>query len=248
MNDLRTALIVLGAVFLVVLLLWERRRASRRARAMPLPEQTATVSQTIRPRRLEPSIEDFTPRDDEHPEALEVPTIHPMDPVRVDVMREVAVDIPSAAQPPAIRWPPAQTERVLSLRLVKANGEALNGRSLRQALESAGMIHGPQRIYHLVDAQGAVRASAANLVRPGSFDPAQMDAQEFRGVSLFSILPGPVAAVQMFDALVQLARSVAGRTGAVVQDEHGALLEGQRLAQLRNSLQGRGPATGDSTP
>jgi FtsZ-interacting cell division protein ZipA len=248
MNDLRTALIVLGAVFLVVLLLWERRRASRRARAMPLPEQTTPAATTMRPRRLEPSIEDFTPRDDEDAEALEVPTIHPVDPVRVEVMKGAAVDIPSAAQPPAIRWPPPQTERVLSLRLVKANGEALNGRALRQALEAAGMVHGPQRIYHLVDAQGAVRASAANLVRPGSLDPAQMDAQEFRGVSVFSILPGPVAAVQMFDALVQLARAVASRTGAVVQDEHGALLEGQRLAQLRSSLQGRGPATGDSTP
>jgi len=125
---------------------------------------------------------------------------------------------------------------VLTVRLVRADGQALAGRELRLALEAAGMVHGPQRIYHRVDAEGSVRASAANLVRPGSLDPDQMDAQEFRGLSLFAILPGPVPAMQMLDDLLQLARTVAGRVGAVVQDEQGALLEGERLARLKRSL------------
>jgi len=73
-------------------------------------------------------------------------------------------------------------------------------------------------------------------VRPGSFDPVQMDAQEFRGLSLFSILPGPVAALRMLDDLLELAQRIAGRVDAVVQDEQGAQLAGDRLAQLRRSL------------
>lgn len=259
MNELRVALIVLGAVFLAVLLLWERRRSARRSRPAPAPEisqplSAPAVASSARNRRLEPSIGDFSPGEAELPESLEVPTIHPVDPVRVEVMREVAVDVPGAAaaaaariEPspmqvdaspaaPVIRWPPPQTERVLTVRVVRADGHALPGRALRLALESLGLVHGPQRIYHLVDADGAVRASAANLVRPGSFDPAQMDAQEFRGLSLFCILPGPVAAQRMLDDLLELAHAVAGRVDAVVQDEQGAALVGDRLAQLRRSL------------
>jgi FtsZ-interacting cell division protein ZipA len=267
MSELRVALIVLGAVFLAVLLLWERRRSARRARPAPPPEISQPVhapaaAPSARNRRLEPSIGDFSPGDAELPESLEVPTIHPVDPVRVEVMREVAVDVPGAAAaaaaaaasiepPPAqaeaiaatpvIRWPPPQTERVLTVRVVRADALALPGRALRLAMESSGMVHGPQRIYHLVDVDGAVRASAANLVRPGSFDPAQMDAQEFRGLSLFCILPGPVASQRMLDDLLELAHAIAGRVDAVVQDEQGAVLAGERLAQLRQSLK---PAAG----
>ncbi|HMA11448.1 MAG TPA: cell division protein ZipA C-terminal FtsZ-binding domain-containing protein [Steroidobacteraceae bacterium] len=265
MSELRVALIVLGAVFLAVLLLWERRRASRQARPAPPPELSATSPAPVPPRtrRMEPSIEDFSPGEAELPGSLDVPTIHPVEPVRVEVMREVAVDVPAAAaaaridapaaraEPapgdmafpatPVIRWPPPRTERVLTVRLVRADGQALAGRALRLALEAAGMVHGPQRIYHRVDVEGVVRASAANLVRPGSLDPSQMDAQEFRGLSLFAILPGPVPAMQMLDDLLQLARTVAGRVGAVVQDEQGALLEGERLARLKGSL---APPTG----
>ena len=174
-----------------------------------------------------------------------MPTIHPVESLRVDVARESAVDVPAAAnripEPAAatagIQWPPPRTERVLSLRIVSAGGEALAGRALRQALESLGMVHGPQRIFHLVDETGAVRASAANLVRPGNLEPAQMDTQEFRGVSLFCILPGPVPPAQMLDNLVQLAREVAGRTNAVVQDEQGAALNAEKLTQMRRSVQ-----------
>jgi len=265
MTELRVALIVLGAVFVAALLLWERRRSAHKVRAVP-PQETTHPAQAAAPRsrRVEPSIDDFSPGDTQLPESLDVPTIHPVEPVRVEVAREVAVDIPGAAanpppappQPqepaavalpatPIIRWPPPQTERVLSVRLVRADGQALPGRALRLALESAGMVHGPQRIFHRVDAEGCVRASAANLVRPGSLDPALMDAQEFRGLSLFCILPGPVAALRMFDDLLDLAQAVAGRTGAVVQDEQGAVLAGERLAQLRRSLT---PAPRDGTP
>jgi cell division protein ZipA len=280
MTELRVALIVLGAVFLAALLLWERRRSARRVRPMP-PEHAApastpppVVSLSGRGRR-EPSIGDFSAGESDLPESLEVPTIHPVEPVRIEVMREVAVDVPSAAAPvkleasagaievdlaedeglpeaataaeaaPVIRWPPPRTDRVLTMRVVRADGQAILGRALRHALESAGMVHGPQRIYHRVDDDGAVRASAANLVRPGSLDPALMDAQEFRGLSLFAILPGPVEATRMLDDLVELARAIAGRVGAVVQDEQGALLAGERLAQLKRSLE---PPARDGTP
>jgi hypothetical protein len=40
----------------------------------------------------------------------------------------------------------------------------------------------------------------------------------------------------MLDDLLELGHTVAGRVGAVVQDEQGMVLAGERLAQLRRSL------------
>jgi hypothetical protein len=152
----------------------------------------------------------------------------------------------AAAHPPvAIRWPPAQADRVLTLRVVKPAGETLHGRTLRIALEGAGLVSGPQKIFHRADVSGAVIVSAAHLVQPGVLDPAQMDATEYRGLSLFSVLPGPLPPVRMLEELVATARSVAHRLGAIVQDEKGADLDGPRLMALRQSLE-EGAAGGAS--
>lgn len=213
----------------------------------------------------------FAPRRDE---ALEVPSILTDEvlPEVVPVAAGAAVDVPAAArgatgesiapptlheapvhsgatsarlrQPVPIRWPPSLSEQVLTLRLVKQDGGLLPGRGLRIALESAGLVHGPQSIYHRADADGTVILSAANLVRPGTLDPEHMDAQEFRGLSLFSVLPGPLPPLRMLEELVATARSVAHRLGAVVQDERGADLDGQRLLQLRQSLPDAGQQGG----
>jgi cell division protein ZipA len=244
---------------------WRRaRRAPGRARLKDATVADITLH-TERPHRIEPGLGDvagvFAPR---HDETLEVPSIPMVDvPQDVPVVAGAAVDVPAAARgasgeaivpavQPApshgsgtaarlkqlvpVRWPPPHSERVLTLRLVRQDGAALPGRSLRVALETAGLVSGPQTIYHRADGEGAVIVSAANLVRPGTLDPQQMDAQEFRGLSLFSVLPGPLPPVRMLEELVATARSMAHRLGAVVQDEQGADLDGQRLLQLRQSL------------
>jgi FtsZ-interacting cell division protein ZipA len=292
MDDLRTALIVLGAVFIAGLALWERRRAARRARSTLLADPPAAVpaGALTASRRVEPGIGELSvPGPGAKLETLEVPVMLPTEPLRVDVSTESAVDVPAAvrheppksepgrreperraataappaaAEPPveavetvepgtrrpAIRWPPATTERVLSLRVVRTGGEAMPGRALREALEDAGLRHGPQRIYHLVDGDGNVLVSVANLVRPGSLVPGEMDTQVFRGLSLFTILPGAQSPPQMLEGLVRIARGIAARNGAVVQDEQGASLDAERLTQLRRSVQAYADAAGNGAP
>jgi hypothetical protein len=147
-----------------------------------------------------------------------------------------AAEIRAAKGPVEIRWPPERADRVLMLRLTSAQGALLPGRAVRLALEQAGLVHGPQRIYHRVADDGSVLVSAANMLRPGDLDPAVMDEQQFRGLSLFSVLPGAMSPVRMLEELVAVARAVAWRLGAVVQDEHGEELDGERLVKLRQSL------------
>ncbi|HWL61631.1 MAG TPA: cell division protein ZipA C-terminal FtsZ-binding domain-containing protein [Steroidobacteraceae bacterium] len=143
---------------------------------------------------------------------------------------------PAAAARREIRWPPERADRVLTLRLVSSRGALLAGREVRLALEQASLVPGPQKIYHLTDADGAVLVSAANMLRPGDLDPLKVDEEQLRGLSLFSVLPGPLPAVRMLEELVAVARAVSWRLGASVQDEHGAELEGDVLLRLRQSL------------
>jgi FtsZ-interacting cell division protein ZipA len=242
MYELRWALLLLGAVFLAGLALWEWRRprhGSGKDPALHVPMPAATDFT----RRVEPRMDDFETLDTDPDPRVEVPTIHAFEPVRVEVSSERAVDVPAAAMREtspdvAIQWPPDHAGRVLSLRVVMTDGSPLPGRPLRAALEAAGLRHGPQQIFHQVATDGRVLASVANLVRPGRLDPHEMDAQSFRGLNLFSVLPGPLPDERMFEGLVSLARGLAARLGAAVQDEHGLSLDSERLTQLRRSLQG----------
>lgn len=277
MEDLRWALLVLGAVFVVALGIWELRRSRRREGAnRPQPEPAPThepprLSVESTGMRREPRIADFVPDGDPpvitarpapaplelsdeddpllqpprhateaapEPEAAPAPAATT---VKVSIATEQAVDVPGATTVVAddhrpIRWPPDELpDRVLGLRVIARSG-AFAGKSVRQALLAAGLRHGPQQIFHKTDLDGHVLASVANLVRPGSLLPDQMDAQELRGLSLFAVIPGPRPGPQMLEGLVQLARMLAGRLGGTVQDEHGQELDAERLTQLRRAV------------
>jgi FtsZ-interacting cell division protein ZipA len=252
MPELRWALLVLGAIFLAGLALWEWRRPRQDARGIAAPD-TQPSAPFDRLRRVEPSMGEFVAAVGPPPEMpMELPAMHAEPTMKVQVLMESAVDTPSAAhvepgiRPTVpIRWPPRGAKRVLTLRVVGRTGATLPGRALRTGLEASGLQHGPQDIYHLVTSEGEVLVSAANLVRPGSFDPIAMDAQEFRGVSLFCVLPGPEPGSEMVEGLVLVARGLAERLGAVVQDDVGLALTAERLTQLRRSVQEEPAASGD---
>jgi FtsZ-interacting cell division protein ZipA len=78
-----------------------------------------------------------------------------------------------------------------------------------------------------------VIASAANLMRPGTFAPASMDGQHFHGVHLFCVLPGPLPAGRAVDELIALARDLAQRLSGIVLDEVGQPLDEERAAVVR---------------
>jgi ZipA-like protein with FtsZ-binding domain len=155
-----------------------------------------------------------------------------------DVPTEAAVKPPPAptAQrtgPPEPNWPPEDQRRIVSLRVVPRPPARFNGRSLRLAFESAGLEFGAFDIYHLVDESGEVVASAANLMRPGTFDPAGMDGSYFHGVHLFCVLPGPLPAGRAVDELVALSRDLAQRISGMVLDAVGQPLDEERVAAVR---------------
>ena len=160
----------------------------------------------------------------------------------ISAVRTIEFDT-SAAEGPKLSlvWPAENERRIVTLRVMPRVEPRFQGRNLRQAFASAGFWHGPLDIYHLPDAEGRVILSAAALAQPGTFDPSIMDSQRFSGLNLFAVTPGPLPERETFDELVHAARALAERLDGKMTDQHGEELTPQRIARLRQSLEG--PAT-----
>ncbi len=153
-----------------------------------------------------------------------------LSPVRV--VEEVPVHGPNLV----LSWPKEGERRIVTLRVIPKKEPRFAGRALRQAFAGAGFWHGPLDIYHLPQEDGRVLVSAAALAQPGTFDPSIMDSQRFSGLNLFSVLPGVLSEREIFDELVNAARSLAERLEGAITDQHGEELTAQRISRLRQSL------------
>jgi FtsZ-interacting cell division protein ZipA len=233
MSQLRWILLTLGALFIVGLAWWELRR----------PRQA--------------------PRDGaEHREpSAALPQIRAREPVRdLPIMHIgnqpelVAVDVPPApilATPlpaePIVEWPPEQTRRILTLRILAAR-ERFAGRTLRQALSAQGFMHGRLSIFHKAGSDSRAILSAASLTQPGDFDLATMDTQRYGGLNIFAVLPGPLPAAAAFEELLASARQLNERLQGTLQDERGDALTAARIAIMRAELAGQETPPADASP
>ena len=145
----------------------------------------------------------------------------PLEPVPTDAMER--------------RTAEASRQRIVALRLVAANG-TWDGASLRAALEAEVLRFGPYAIFHREREDGKSLLYVASMMEPGSFDLARMDEQDFPGVSLFGIVPGPLDAPSTFDLVLTVGRGLASRLSGQLQDEQGSTLTSQRILNLREEL------------
>lgn len=178
-------------------------------------------------------VEDAGEQDDHH-RAPWVST-QPLDRDEVAPMR---LDDPPEAPPSdpmERRTAEASQQRIVALRLV-ASGRDWGGASLRAALEAEDLHHGPYSIYHREREDGKSLLYVASMMEPGSFDLGSMDEQEFSGISLFGIVPGPLDAPSTFDLVLTVGRALAERLAGQLQDEQGSTLTSQRILNLREEL------------
>jgi len=130
---------------------------------------------------------------------------------------------------------PARRQRIVALRLI-AHSERWAGRQLVEALEAEGLTYGKYSIFHRERDDGKTIFYVASMVEPGSFDLASVDALDFPGVSIFSVIPGPVDAPTTFDMMLSTARRLSERLKGHLQDEQGSTLTAQRILNLREEL------------
>jgi cell division protein ZipA len=151
----------------------------------------------------------------------------------------------AALEPPAANV--SEQQKIVSLRVCAVGDERWSGRDLMSALEGHGLAYGRYQVYHRKHADGQSIFYVASLIEPGTFDAAQMPDEEFRGVSMFAVLPGPLEPLQAVDALLATARELARELSGTVQDAKGMPFSPQRIAALREDVArfrpaARGPA------
>lgn len=132
-------------------------------------------------------------------------------------------------------------ERIVTLFVVAREGGHFNGPDLVVAAEKAGLEFGDMGIYHrLVDGKRELGPifSVANMLKPGNFDLAQLDALHTPGVSFFMTLPAPIPALDAWDAMLPTAQRLAELLDGQVLDEERNALGRQGIAHIRDQLRG----------
>ncbi len=139
----------------------------------------------------------------------------------------------------AVAPPPrnaAELQRIVTIRVCNLGEARWSGAQLMAALELHGLAFGRYQVFHRKHADGRSLFCVASLIEPGTFDIAAMAEQEFRGVTLFAVLPGPIPPLETMDELLGTARGLAEELSGMVQDAKGIPLSPQRAAALREDV------------
>lgn len=143
---------------------------------------------------------------------------------------------PRPAAPPIEERKPAPPQKIVAIRVAAPPPSTFEGGALRAAIVAEGFEFGRYEIFHRLDASGRPLCSLASLREPGTFDPDAMGGVEYRGVAMFTVLPGPLPPQHALDELIGAARLLAERLGGILQDDRGAALSLQRIGHLREEV------------
>lgn len=132
-----------------------------------------------------------------------------------------------------------QVDRIVTLFVMAEEGSTFNGADVVVAAEKTGLEFGDMSVFHrLVESRvdkGPV-FSMANLLKPGSFDMQQVHKLETPGLSLFMTLPGPLTALDAWDAMLPTAQRLAELLNGLVLDEERNAIGRQRIQFMRDEL------------
>jgi cell division protein ZipA len=167
------------------------------------------------------------------------------EPFTADAAPAAAVaDEPAAAAEHSDRFaamaPPApnsaELQRIVTIRVCAIGDARWSGAQLLAAFELHGLAFGRYQVFHRNHVDGRSLFCVASLIEPGTFDSAAMADQEFRGVTLFAVLPGPIAPLETVDELFATARALAQELSGMAQDAKGIPLSPQRAAAMREDV------------
>jgi len=148
-----------------------------------------------------------------------------------------AANRPSVECVPADRAPNgSERQRIVTIRVCAVGDQQWSGADLSTILGNYGLAHGRYKVFHRKHSDGRTLFCAASLVEPGTFDPATMPTDQFRGLTLFAVLPGPAEPLETLDTLIATAVDLADALQGVVQDSSGAPLSAQRAEALREDV------------
>ncbi len=227
MDDLRLILVLIGLAVLVAIYLVGRNRGSRRESELPVLEEAVHIPGSAV--RAEADLEPFSadrdaPVGEEQLDAVsglrardEAPLELPDEPLKGDA---------------AI---PAREPEVVAVTVMTTRGP-FNGEAILAQLEALGARHGRMDIFHCYGAGASGLEplySVANVVEPGTFDPAAMAILQTPGLALFAQVNHAEERTEVVDRLLAAAHRLADALGGEVCDAARQPLDEGKTERLR---------------
>ena len=216
------------------------RRSSRRDAADVISARD-DESLTLPPVYIDPPVADTAVESVPASAAtMRVPVLSMQDPNKTIPMKVDAV-LPSASNVEAVNQsvtapqPAKPTGQRLLIALRLAMSEGVSGEHLLAMFQAERLQHGKFNIFHRLHNDETV-FSVASMTEPGSFDLVTMPTQQYPGISLFALLPGPVSGPEAFEMMMSCAQRLAQLTSGTVQDENGVLLLESGIERLREKV------------
>lgn len=238
-NELRIIIAIVGVVIFALIWLFGKPKRPKQGRRNPVMRENESGE------RIEPTFGDASIDGGNLDEAIGTAQGELNIDFATDELEKLgsaiaAKRVPAEPSKPLRGVRPEQPiERIVTLFVASRAGEMMHGPNLVVAAEKAGLTFGDMGIFHrLISGKSEVGPifSMANMVKPGNFDMRHIEELHTPGVSFFMTLPGPLPALDAWDAMLPTAQRLAELLNANVLDEERNALGRQRVAHLRDEL------------
>jgi cell division protein ZipA len=229
-STLRWILIGVGIIVIASIFLFGNPEKRRKPKASRREKRRARNLKAAATPRREPTLDGTAaPAEDPGEEG---------EPVNQGELDIGAVKEPAPSQPPRPRKPAGPPpDMIVSLFLLARDNHVINGAELLQATVSTGMEFGDMGIFHrLPEGSEQPVFSLANAAKPGYFERDAWNTFETSGVALFMTLPGPVYALDAWEAMLATARRIGEILNAELLDGDRSPFTRQREAQIREEM------------
>lgn len=248
-NTLRIIIAAIGVLILVAIYLFGRPRKPGQGRRLLLRKRGDVRIEPMLGEADEASLDPDAAATPEQGE-LDVALQRELDRLGATMHADRAGDADTeSAAPPAPPRAPAGTagqrpqefpvDRIVTLFVAAPEGQTFGGGDIAVAAEKAGLRFGAMHIFHRL-VEGRPEAgpifSMANMVKPGYFDMGRINDLDTPGVTFFATLPGPLSALDAWEAMLPAAQRIAELLGGELLDEDRNTLGRQRISGLREEL------------
>ncbi len=133
----------------------------------------------------------------------------------------------------------ANPQKLVLLHIKSHHSSSINGPKLWRAAEKAGLTFGAMEIFHRLhegNKQSPPLFSVSNMIKPGTFDDSAIHELNTPGLTLFMALPGPIPALDVFDAMLATGQRLAELLDSDLLDESHSAMGRQGIQHLRDQM------------
>lgn len=163
----------------------------------------------------------------------EAPPVAPLQQDELSLSAEIEEDtisIQTPVEPVAVTVEPISNtntqevtdwDMVIAFTVMARDDALFSGRSVKSTLESLDLHFGELQIYHRLIPGLSKQSlfSVANILDPGTLNPADFATMNTPGLLIFSRLPGPVNGLTLFEDLLDVAEKITDKLDGVLSDE-----------------------------